>query len=93
MTTLRASISSVQIMKCNVLNDFLLFVDITLWNRNIFFSFEIVLSCICIGATDSLDCTTGGFDIDNITNCDLLLLNVLIYAWVELQLLLSLCGL
>lgn len=93
MTTLRASVSGVQIMKSNVLNDFLLFVDITLWDRDIFLSLEIVLSCISIRTTDSLDGATSGFDIDNITNCDLLLLNVLIDAWVELELLLALGGL
>jgi hypothetical protein len=93
MSTLRTSIGNIQVMKSNILNDFLLFVNITLRNRNILLSLKIIFGCVSIRTTNTLYGSTSRFNVNYITNCNLLLLNVLINAWVELQLFLSLGGL
>ncbi len=43
VTTLRTSVGHIEIVEGDVLNDFFLFVDISFWNWNILFSFEIIL--------------------------------------------------
>lgn len=48
VTTLRASVGNIQVVKSHILNDLLLLMNITLGNGNILLSLEIVLSCISI---------------------------------------------
>jgi len=46
VSTLRLGVSHIEIMKGNILNDFFLLVNISLWNWDVLFSFEIVLGSI-----------------------------------------------
>jgi len=93
MSTLRTSISNIQVMKSNILNDFLLFVNITFRDGNIFLSLKIILGGVSVRTTDTLDSSTCCFNVNYITNCNLFLLDILVNARVELQLLLSFSGL
>jgi len=45
---LRSSIGHIQVMQGNILNNFLFLVHITLWQRNILFSFKVKFCSICI---------------------------------------------
>ena len=90
VSSLWASVCNVQIMKSNILYNFLFLVDITFRDRYILFSLKIVLGGIGIRATDTLYCTASCLNVNYITNCDFLLLNVFVNAWIKLKLLLAL---
>lgn len=90
VTSLRLSISNIQIMESYILNNFFLLVDITFGDRDVLFSFKVVLGGISIRSSDSLNSTTSGFDVDNITYSNLLLLDVLVNTGIKFELLLSL---
>mmetsp|Transcript_35097 Transcript_35097/g.39833 ORF Transcript_35097/g.39833 Transcript_35097/m.39833 type:complete len:280 (-) Transcript_35097:131-970(-) len=86
LATLGFGIGNIQIVQSDVLNDFFLLVDIAFGQGNIFLSFKIKLGGISVRSTDSFDSTTGGFDVDNITNIDLFFLKSLINTGIQLQL-------
>ena len=90
MTSLRSSVSAVEIVKGDILHNLLLLVYITLRDGNVLLSLKIILGGVGIGSADSLDGTAGGLDVDDIADSDLLLLKVLVDAWVKLKLLLTL---
>lgn len=93
MTALGASVGSIEVMQRHILNDFLLLVDVSLRDGNVLLGLEIVLGGIGVGSAHALDSATCSLDVDHITDGDLLFLNVLVYARIELELLLSLSGL
>lgn len=87
MATLGFGVSDIEVMESHILYDFFLFVHIALRNRDILFGFEVELSRVRVRSANALYCSAGGFDIDYISDGDLLLLNVLVDAWIKLELL------
>ena len=90
--TLITTTIHIEVVKSHILDDFFLLVDITFGNWDIFLSFEIVLCRVGVRSAYSFNGTACGFDVDDIADSDLLLLNVLIYAWIKLKLLLPFSG-
>lgn len=87
MATLGFGVSDIEVMEGHILDDLFLFVHIALGNRDVLFSFEVELSRVRVRSANALYCSAGGLDIDYISNGDLLLLNVLVDAWIKLELL------
>ena len=90
MATLGSSVGYIKVMESHVLNNFLLLVDVALGNRHILFGLQIILSRVRIRPTDTLDGATCRFNVDDIADRDLLLLNILVDARIQLELLLTL---
>lgn len=90
MATLRLGIGDIQVMESDVLDNLFLLVDITLGDGDVLFSLKVIFGSIGIRSSDSLNSTTSSFDVDNITDSNLLLLDVLVNTGIKFELLLSL---
>ena len=93
VTTLWPCIRHIKVMKSDILHNFLLLMDVTLGNRNILLSFKIILRCVRVRSSYPLDSSTSSLDINDISDSNLLLLNIFINTWIKFQLLLTFCSL
>ena len=55
ITSLWLCIGHIEIVKSDILDDFLLLMNISLWQRNILFGLQIIFAGICVTSSDSLD--------------------------------------
>jgi len=90
VATLGSGVGNIKIVKGHILNDFLSLVDVTLGDGNVLLSLKIVLSGVRVGSADALDGATGGLNVDDIADSNLLLLDVLVNTGIKFELLLSL---
>ena len=65
-------------MESHILHDLLLLVDLALGDGDVLLGLQVVLSGIGVAPADSLDGTTGCLDVDDVSDSNLLLLNVLV---------------
>ena len=72
-------------MKCDVLNDLLTLMHVTLGKRNVLLSFQIELRSIGITSSDTFYSTTVCFDVNHITHTDFLFLKSVVYRRIEFQ--------
>ena len=68
ISTLRPSVSHIEIMKCNVLNNLLLLMNITFGEWYVLFSFKIVFTGICITSSNPLYISCWGFNVNDIAD-------------------------
>ncbi|KAI6757673.1 hypothetical protein HG531_003498 [Fusarium graminearum] len=93
LAALGTRIGHIQVVQRNILYDFLLLVHLALGNGHILLRLEIEFRSIGVRSSDSFAGTGVRFDIDNIADCNSLLLDRLVDTRVEAKLLLSLCAL
>jgi len=65
-------------VESHILHDLLLLVDLALGDGDVLLGLQVVLSGIGVAPADSLDGTTGCLDVDDVSDGNLLLLNVLV---------------
>lgn len=82
VSSLGPSISYVEIVKSHILDNFFFFVNIAFRNWNVFFGLQIKFSRIRVRAAHTFHSATCGLNIDDITYCHFLFLNVFINARV-----------
>jgi hypothetical protein len=77
----------------HILDNLLLLVNLALGDRHILLCLEIEFGRISIRSPNALACSGVRFDIDNVSDCDALLLDGFVNAGVQAQLLGALGGL
>lgn len=93
LSTLGPGIGHVQIVQRHILDDFLLLVDLSLRYGHVFLSFKIELGGVGVGPSDTLAGSSIRFDVNDVSHGDTLLLDSLVDAGVQAQLLGTLGGL
>lgn len=68
VASLRTGIGHIQIVKGDILNNLFFLMDISLRKRHVFFSLQIELAGIRVASADSLDVSSGCFDIDDVSD-------------------------
>lgn len=87
LTALRARVCHIQIVEGHILDDLLLLVDFALGNGHILLCLKVEFGRIGVGSADSLACSGVCFDVDNVSDCDALLLDGFVDARIQAQLL------
>lgn len=87
MAALGLGVGHVEVVEGYILDDGLLLVDVSLGERDVLLGLEVVLRGVDVGTADSLDVAGLGLDVDDISNSDFLLLDVLVGVGVQSQLL------
>lgn len=78
LATLWLSVCNVQIMKSDLLDDFLLFVDLTLRDRDELIIFQLSICDVLVCPTKSFHNTRVCLDVDNVSLADILLFELLV---------------
>jgi hypothetical protein len=68
VASLRTGIGHIQIVKGDILNNLFFLVNISLRKRHILFSLQIELAGIRVASADSLDVSSGCFDVDDVSD-------------------------
>lgn len=92
VSTLWFGIGHIEIMETDILDDFLLFVDVTLWQWDVFFCLQIVFAGICVTSSDSFNVSSWSFDVNYITDWALFSCEIFVNWRVKFELLGTLWG-
>lgn len=82
LATLRSRIGDIEIVKRDILYHILLLVHITLRHWHVFLSLQVELRGKSVTPSDTLDCASVCFDVDDISDTDALLLDRLVDRWI-----------
>jgi len=81
---LRPSISDIEVVEGDILNDLLPLVDVALRDRDVLLGFEVVLGRKGVAASLSLNGAAVGLDVYDVPDLDPLLLDVFVDGGVQL---------
>ena len=87
LPALRLRVREVEVVQRHVLDDLLALMHVSLWQRHVLLSLEIELGREGVAAADALDRARVRLDVDHVARRHLLLLQGLVDARVELELL------
>mmetsp|Transcript_72019 Transcript_72019/g.154140 ORF Transcript_72019/g.154140 Transcript_72019/m.154140 type:complete len:378 (+) Transcript_72019:146-1279(+) len=93
LPALRLRVGLVEVVQCDVLNNFLLLVNVALGHWHVLVGFQVELRGVGVAAAYAPGHATASLDVDDIAHSHLLFLQTFINLRGQLQCLLTLCGL
>ena len=82
---LGAGVGHVQIVQRHVLDDFLLFVHVALGQRHVLLGFQVKLRRVVVAAADAFDGARRGFNVNDVADLHLFLLQAFVNGRVQLE--------